>query len=46
MSYEYYNGKLKLSQGLLKINALYTSKVVFVHVESKNENKEKILIFL
>ncbi|NLP27790.1 MAG: hypothetical protein GX370_03315 [Clostridia bacterium] len=47
MSYEYYNGKLKLSQGLLKNKcSIHCSKVVFVHVESKNENKEKDLDIL
>lgn len=42
MSYEYYNGKLKFSQGLFKKKcSIHCDKVVFVHIESKNENKEK-----
>lgn len=42
LSYEYYHGKLKLSQGLFKNKlTLHCEKVIFVHVKAKSENKEK-----
>ncbi|NLZ47262.1 MAG: hypothetical protein GX895_00500 [Clostridiales bacterium] len=41
MSYEYYNGKLKLYQGIFKKKcSIHCEKVVFVHIETKIQDKE------
>lgn len=42
MEFEYYHGKLKLSQGLFKKKCIvHCEKVLLVHIEGKNDNQGK-----